>query len=203
MATRKVIDWEAVEIQYRAGIRSLKDVGAEFGVSDAGILKRAKRDGWTRDLRAKIQAKADAKVSASLVSGEVSAQTKLAEAQVIEAEATVQARIRLGHRTDIGRSRKLALDLLAELEAETGSVDLFQQLGEMLRSEDKNGQDRRNDLYHKVISNAGRVDSMKKLADTLKVLIGLEREAYNINIDQGDGADKAPSGLAHFYGESE
>jgi hypothetical protein len=47
---RKVIDWEAVEIQYQAGVRSLKDIGVEFGVSDAGIIKRAKNEGWTRGL---------------------------------------------------------------------------------------------------------------------------------------------------------
>ena len=46
---RKAVDWEAVEREYRAGIRSLKDIGAEFGVSDAGIVKRAKRDGWERE----------------------------------------------------------------------------------------------------------------------------------------------------------
>ena len=63
----RIIDWEALEIQYRAGIRSLKNIGSEFGVSDAAIIKRAKRDNWSRDLKAKIQARADAKVSASLV----------------------------------------------------------------------------------------------------------------------------------------
>lgn len=180
MMARKKVDWEAVEIQYRAGIRSLKDIGSEFGVSDAGILKRAKRDGWVRDLKSKIRAKADAKVSASLVSGEVSAQTKVAEAAVIEAESTVQARIRLTHRSDIARSRKLAMSLLEELEIETGDIDLFRELGEILRSDDDKGQDKRNDLYNKVISSAGRIDSMKKLAETMKTLVGLEREAYGL-----------------------
>ncbi|MBR7513521.1 hypothetical protein KC219_25515, partial [Mycobacterium tuberculosis] len=55
-----------------------------------------------------------------------------------------------------------------------------EELGEILRSEDDKGQDKRNDVYRKVLSSAGRVDSMKKLADTLKVLIGLEREAYGL-----------------------
>lgn len=180
MTERKKVDWEAVEIQYRAGIRSLKDIGSEFGVSDAGILKRAKRDGWVRDLKSKIRAKADAKVSASLVSGEVSAQTKVAEAAVIEAESTVQARIRLTHRTDIARSRSLAMALLGELEVQTGNLELFEQLGEMLRNPDDKGIDRLNDLYQKVISTPGRIDGMKKLAETLKNLIGLEREAYGL-----------------------
>jgi len=180
MTTKRSIDWEAIEAQYRAGIRSLKDIGGEFGVSDAGIIKRAKRDGWVRDLKAKIKAKADAKVSAALVSEEVSARAKATEAQVIEVESQVQARIRLDHRRDIQRFRALCLSMLAELEAETRDLDLFQQLGEMLRSEDDKGQDRRNDLYMKVISSAGRIDSLKKLSETLKHLIGLEREAYGI-----------------------
>ena len=71
MATgKKDIDWEAVEFHYRAGIRSLKSIGAEFGVSDAGILKRAKRDGWSRDLAAKIRAKADSMVGRSRYAAE-------------------------------------------------------------------------------------------------------------------------------------
>jgi hypothetical protein len=198
MASKR-IDWEALEIQYRAGIRSLKDIGAEFGVSDAGILKRAKRDGWTRDLKAKIQAKADAKVSASLVSGEVSALTRLAEAAVIEAESTVQARIRLAHRKDISRARNVSLDLLAELEHETANPELFEELGELLRSEDDKAQDKRNDIYRRVISSAGRIDSMKKLADTLKTLIGLEREAYGLaNAADGDSPGSNPARGAVF-----
>ena len=44
---RKDIDWKAVAIEYRAGIRSLKDIGAQFGVSDAGtrpsLIQRARR----------------------------------------------------------------------------------------------------------------------------------------------------------------
>ena len=197
MTTRKVIDWEAVEIQYRAGIRSLKDIGAEFGVSDAGILKRVKRDGWTRDLKAKIQAKADAKVSASLVSGEVSARTKLAESQVIEAEATTQATIRLTQRADIARSRRLAMSLLSELEATTGNIELFEELVVFLRDEDEKGQDKRNDLYNKVISMSGRVSNMKSLADTLKTLVTLEREAYGIT-EGGEPPPGSPGGKGEF-----
>lgn len=178
---RAVIDWEAVEIQYRAGVRSLKDIGSEFGVSDAGILKRAKRDGWSRDLTAKIKAKAAAKVSEAMVSAEVSAQTKANEATIIEVEATVSARIQLAHRSDIQRSRNLAMKMLEELEQTTGNRELFEHLGELLANPDDKGVDKRNDLYMKVIAMPQRVDSMKKLAETLKVLVGLEREAFGID----------------------
>jgi hypothetical protein len=75
------------------------------------------------------------------------------------------------------------MNLLGELEIETDNVDLFERLGDFLRSDDDKGQDKRNEVYRKVISGAARVDSMKKLAETLKTLIGLEREAYGVAED--------------------
>ena len=182
--TRKVIDWESVEIQYRAGIRSLKDIGREFDVSDAAIVKRAKRDGWTRDLRAKIHAKAEYKVSESLVSAEVSAQTKVREREVIEANAAAVADVRLAHRNDIRRSRALTNKLLDELEGLTDNRELFEQLGELMHSPDDKGMDRLNDLYRKVVELPNRTKVMKDLAETLKTLIALERQAYNLDEQQ-------------------
>ena len=182
--TRKVIDWESVEIQYRAGIRSLKDIGREFDVSDAAIVKRAKRDGWTRDLKAKIRAKAESKVSESLVSAEVSAQTRVREREVIEANATAIADVRLAHRSDIRRSRELTNKLLDELEGLTDNRELFAQLGELMHSPDDKGMDRLNDLYRKVVELPNRTKVMKDLAETLKTLIALERQAYNLDEQQ-------------------
>jgi len=164
-STKKEIDWEAVEIQYRAGIRSLKDIGAEFGVSDAGILKRAKRDGWERDLKAKIQAKADAKVSAALVSKEVSEAKTLTENIVVEANASAVAAVRLAHRAHIKRGQDMTLKLLAELEGMTDEVAF----------------------------NV-RVESNKKLSETMKTYVGMEREAYGINSDTaGDNEGSNPA----------
>lgn len=182
--TRKVIDWESVEIQYRAGIRSLKDIGREFDVSDAAIVKRARRDGWTRDLKAKIHAKAESKVSESLVSAEVSAQTKVREREVIEANAAAIADVRLAHRNDIRRSRALTNKLLEELECLTDNRELFEQLGELMHSPDDKGMDRLNDLYRKVVELPNRTKVMKELAETLRVLVALERQAYNLDEQQ-------------------
>lgn len=181
LTTRKVIDWESVEIQYRAGIRSLKDIGKEFDVSDAAIVKRAKRDGWSRDLRAKIQAKADAKVSESLVSARVSAQTKVRERDVIEANASVIADALLLQREDVRRGRTLVMSLFEELEHETAHRDLYQQLGELMQSPDDAGVDKLNELYRKVISLPQRIDGVRKLSESLRIQIELERKVLNID----------------------
>jgi len=41
-------DWEAIETAYRAGALSLREIGAQYGVTEGAIRKRAKRDGWVR-----------------------------------------------------------------------------------------------------------------------------------------------------------
>ena len=192
----KSVDWDAVELAYRAGVRSLKDIGKEFGVSDAGILKRAKRDGWARDLSAKIKAKAEAKVSAAAVSGEVSALTKLAENQVVEANAQMQADIILSHRQDVGRARKLAMKLLEELEHQSDDCGLYDELFDLLQKDEGSGKrrndaanTRRRELLNKVIALPSRTKTMKELSETLRNLVSLEREAFGID-KGGDLAGK-------------
>jgi hypothetical protein len=155
-------------------------MAATHGITEGAIRKRAKRDEWVRDLAAKVQAKADALVRKEEVRSAVRAESAYSERDIVEAGAEAIARIRLAHRSDISRSRALAMSLLGELETQTANLELFEQLGDILRSDDERGQDRRNDIYQKVISSAGRIDGMKKLSDTLKTLIGLEREAYGL-----------------------
>lgn len=45
---KRIIDWEGVEAAYVAGMESLRAIGERFGVSDAGIIKRARKYGWKR-----------------------------------------------------------------------------------------------------------------------------------------------------------
>ena len=67
MSEKKKIDWERIEVDYRAGIKTLRDIAAEHDISHVSVNKRAKRDGWVRDLTAKIQAKAAELVTRSMV----------------------------------------------------------------------------------------------------------------------------------------
>lgn len=183
MATQT--DWEAVERDYRAGLLSVREIGAAHGVSHTAINKRAKKYGWERDLKAKIKVKADALVSRSEVSKEVSSKQAETEREIIESNATAIANVRMAHRGDIRRSRGLVNKLLDELEGLTDNAELFDSLGEMMHSPDENGYDKLNELYHKVISLPSRSKTMKDLADTLKTLVSLERQAYDLDAKQG------------------
>jgi hypothetical protein len=171
------VDWERVESDYRAGILSLREIAAaNAGVNHMAIARRAKREGWTQDLSAKIHAKADELVTRQAVTESVTAERAVTDRVIVEENAQAIANVRLTHRKDISKFRAIALKLLEELEAQTIDKGLFEDLGFLLRQED----DKRNDIYNAVISSAGRIDGVKKLAEVLKILIGLEREAYGI-----------------------
>ncbi len=174
-------DWEAIESAYRAGVMSLREIASQHGISEGAIRKRAKRDDWSRDLNAKVKERADDLVRKAEVRKQVRTETVLSERVLIEATAEVVATVRMEHRGDIRRARELTNTLFDELAGECGDVAALEQLGEMMRREDDKGMDRLNDLYNKIISLPSRVKSMKDLSDSLKTLIGLEREAYSID----------------------
>ena len=190
-AEKKVIDWEKIELDYRAGVKTLRQIADEHDISHVSINKRAKRDGWVRDLSAKIKAKADDLVTKSLVTNEVTNEKRLTEKQIIDEGATALTNIRLGQRKDIQRSRKIAMSLFDELEHQVGieNVENLEKLGELLRSDDDKGRDALNDLYMKIISMPGRVKSMKDLSDTLKTLIALERQAFGLDDENNKPVD--------------
>ncbi|HBC2001460.1 TPA: hypothetical protein ACHT5R_001687 [Citrobacter freundii] len=191
-------DWEAIESAYRAGVLSLREIASQHGISDTAIRKRAKKEEWTRDLAAKVKAKADDLVRKREVRAQVRSENQISERELVEATAEAIANVRMEHRGDIKRARELANLLFSELSAECTDVEALHKLGELMLSPDEKGQDKLNDLYHKIISMPQRVKSMKDLSDTLKTLIGLEREAYSIKEDEPSSVNKGTS-LNDFY----
>ncbi len=189
-------DWEAIESAYRAGLLSIREIGSHHGVTHTAINKRAKKEGWERDLKAKIKAKAEALVSKREVSKQVSIERMVSERQLIEANAEVIATVRMEHRGDIRRARNIANSLFDELEAQCADIESLRKLGDiMFDPDEKTGRDRLNEAYQKATSLPGRVKSMKDLSDTLKNLVGLERQAYDIDGPDGDDATKKLSDL--------
>ena len=190
-AEKKVIDWEKIELDYRSGVKSLREIATDHEISEGAIRKRAKRDDWSRDLSAKIKAKADDLVRKEQVRSEVRTQNTISEKETIDANANLVASVRLSQRKDIQRSRKIAMSLFDELEMMVGqeNVKLLEMLGELMWSPDDKGNDKVNDLYMKIISMPGRVKSMKDLSDTLKTLIALERQAFGLDDENNKPVD--------------
>jgi len=195
-ADKKPHDWETIEKDWRAGIKTKLQMSQEYGISRAAIDKHFDKLGIERDLTEKIKQRADALVTQAAVAEVTREVTQkrlvTTEKEIVEVNARNQADLILAHRKDIPRYQKLAASIMSELEAQTGNKELFDQLGKLLQEADEKGMDKLNEIYRKVIATPQRVDSFKKLTETYKILIGLERQAFGISDNANGDADKPP-----------
>lgn len=195
-------DWERIELDYRANVKSLREIGSEHGITEGAIRKRAKKEGWVRDLGGKIQAKAEELVRRDAVRTEVRASQAASEKAVVDANAQAIADVRLAHRKDILRARGLTNALLDELAKQTDpdTLLLLGELGELLcKPDDKTGRDRLNELYHAVIALPERAKTMKTLAESLQKLVDMERTAFGMDAkDKAPGTDPLALAVAEF-----
>ena len=183
---KKEVDWQTLALDYRAGVKSMRLLSSEYGISTARIGQVADERGWSRDLAAKIRTMTQAKLERSILDGILDTEKSIAENDVVEANAQMQTCVIRQHRAYIARALALAMSLLEELEIATGDNALLRNLGRLMQAPDANGNDKLNQIYGKVITLPSRVDVMKKLSDALRVLIALERGAFGIDRKETD-----------------
>lgn len=174
---RTPTDWEAVERDFRAGILTYAEMAIRHGVSKGRISQVAKRDGWTQDLSKKIRAKAEAKLNAATVNAELNAERAASVAETVEIGAQVIVNIKLAHRSSINKARQMVEKLMAELEAESD------------RKPKEAKEDGEKDLP--LMPLGAKVTVLKSLAESMRTLIGLERESFGLDEIPSD-SDGAP-----------
>lgn len=197
--TRPPVDWEKMEPEWVAGIKTKLQLSQEYKVSRAAIDNHFKALGIVRDETAKIRAKAEALVTQDAVTQKVTCVTsdeKKASKERLELNAEMLAGVMRGHRKDAGRLRAVVTALLEKVECIVKETELFKQVGEMCVSTDSSSIDRINELYNKVISLPAQTDTTKKLAETMKILIDLERRIFKIEDGSEDPAEAAARGAA-------
>jgi len=189
VAAPKKVDYGLIEADWRAGVKTPSQMAAEYtkatgvSVSPPAIIKHFKKLGVPRDLKDKVQQKADAMVLQAMVTGKVSEETLRPDVEIIDTNAKVLATVQLSHRRDIGRGRNLVMRLLDELEHQTANPDLYEGLLTALEAETDDPKRRRKlqETFHRAMSLGGRASTMKQLADSLRILIAAEREAYGLD----------------------
>ena len=187
---KKPTDWEAIERDYCAGLLSLREIASSHpSTNHVAIARRAKKEGWVRNLTEKIQAKADELVTRSHVTDGVTESSRVSEREVIDANAEMMANVIRSHHKSLGRLDTVIKLLFDRLEAELSGTELFDQLGELMAAPDEKGQDKLNELYRKVIALPSHTDTAKKLAETLKTKIELERKVFKIEDQPADSSD--------------
>jgi hypothetical protein len=193
---RKDVDWAAVENAYRAGIQSNRQIGDKYGTTEGAIRKRAKKEGWTKDLAPAVRQRAK-----QMVRGDGTQAPRVRTAadddKAVEQEALVAATVMTTHRKDIRQGREMVMVLLGELtqvtkHAEAIEDDIYEET-----AGEKNPA-RRNAML-KAVSLGGRAGTIRDLSNALARLIPLERQAFNLDDKEG-GDDLAAAILALKHG---
>jgi hypothetical protein len=204
-AARKSIDWERVEIDFRAGFKTLREIAGQHGITHAAIQKRAKRDGWDRDLQGRIHAKAAALVAKQSVAKPGSQVSKATEREVVSAEAAIIAQVQTGRRAMVERLRSAATKLVAEMEGmdANASTALLGQLRDLAEKiEDPNARrgtlNQISDVENAVTLEA-RITMFNKLMSSAGALLLAEADVYGLSKDAPAGS--VPAGLSLFYPE--
>lgn len=207
---KSAVDWESIELHYRAGKRSLESIGKEFGISKGRISQVAKKEGWDRDLQPKIDQRAKAKIAkeaaeslakqAALNDPYKQAARRLGEAAVIEANATIAASADLINRQDITLALDSSRSMLEEV-AELSRADfkeMLQAVADEMDTSTATKADKVNELYRYIISLAGRVKMGKDIAATHAVYIPMQRKVLKLDSDQSASAAEIDALLAQI-----
>jgi len=179
---RKSVDWEAIEREYRTGQHSIAEIGRHFDISHPAILKRAKRDGWTRNLAAKVREAVTAKLVTSEVTGAAG------QRETIEAAAARVVQVVREHRKDIGSGRSIVRNLFAELaEASERHDELEDDIVAETADDARAG---RRTAMLRAVSLSTRAGVAFTLSSAMKNLVVLEREAFGLE-GVGDGGSES------------
>lgn len=160
------LDWDWAQVQYETTDKPTVDIATEIGVTPTLLISKASNKGWTRNKGNLV-----AKMTAEMV---IANRERLAEVQerklaVIErVNAEMQASVLSTHRKDIKQARDICSTLIGDLVTVTPSED---------------------DDPLATLDTKSRV--LGRLADSMKTLMLLERQAYGI---QGvfEDLDKPP-----------
>ena len=111
MASKKKIDWVAIEGAYRTGVMPLRAIAEKYGCSEGLIRQYAKREGWLQDPEGKKR-----EYVKSLMSG-ISTQTPT---QRVNATLTREAE---QDASDMGDSLALARKCISKLSTMVDATD--------------------------------------------------------------------------------
>jgi hypothetical protein len=183
---KPTVDWESVERQYRAGMLSIREIAKAYGVNHATILKRAKRDSWSRDLTAKVKAA----VTTGLVTTEVTTSDAKTERKIIEQAAVTIITLVRGHRKDIGNARAVAEKLLKQLEDAATNRPLLEKIVSEVEDGDTGASTIRRNALMRAVSLPSHAGILRDLSTVYKSLILLERQAFNMDAGEPEKSDE-------------
>ena len=186
-------DWESVKNEFRAGQLSNSEIARQHGMSEGTIRKRAKKEGWKKDLSQRVKQAVRTELVRDAVR-EPHARTRAevrTEEEIVETAAQRGAGVIKMHRKDIGCGRAIVgvlFERLAEAAESRGELE------EAVREATKGDASlTRYNALMKAISLPAHAAVLQQLSLALKLIIQLERQAYSLETKPADPAPVPPA----------
>lgn len=164
-----MIDWEAVEREYRAGVLSLREIARQFAISDTAIRKRAKAENWTRPLADKVREAVIEKLVRTDGSQSGSHLQRANDAEIVENAALRGMAVVTSHRRDLEQLHGLKRILAGRLAQ---ILDGLKPDGPCMGEKESPG------------------DLLEKLSRIASRLIPLERQAFSLDANGPEKSQK-------------
>lgn len=148
---KKPVDWAEIERDYRTSKMSVREIARWYGITEAAIRKRAKKDGWERP-----SSQEGAQAEAANPEPE-----KVYVGTVLTPENTTPEAI-------VGRGRNLVMRMMDELDATTSRLGELEAL--IIASTDEADAGGQRAALMQSVSLKTRSDVLKALATAAKTL---------------------------------
>lgn len=179
--TRPNYDWEKIEAEYRAGAMSVREIGRRNGPAEGTIRKRAKKQGWKKDLARRVRQEVRNQVVRTEVRKKDAAELRT-DREIVEASAKIGADVIMEHRDRISKGRQIVDTLIEQLGV---TLEYIGEIEETIDKSDTVGTIQQSRM-HDAISLPSHAKVVTNLAAAMKTFVSLERQAHNLDATGDD-----------------
>jgi hypothetical protein len=186
MGRRSDICWHQIEVQYRLGLKSIREIARTYNIADSNLRARAAKEGWTRGdgEAARIatrEAVAEATRShAAQIGAEIGARQAQVERDVLEATVLSAVEVVREHQLVSRRGVQVANQLLRQLELACANTELAEEEVRQARANDP----ARAALIDKQLGLRGLVDAFDRWSGAYSKVAQTERQAHRLDSEE-------------------
>ena len=166
-------DWERIELDYRTGRYSNRELERLHGPTEAMVRKKAKDNGWTRDLSEQIRQRVLEKTTAAVTREVSRAET---DRQYVEEAAEAGANIIRGHQRLLIQAKNIAETLMDRLTDQLKNKTMKIEVRGEVMEVDVN------------LDYAGK--SLGHATQALERVVKMERQSYGLDADDKESIGK-------------
>lgn len=209
-------DWQAIERDYRTGRFTDQELADKHGsiVTRQAISKKAREQGWTKDLSREVRQATKASVIRAQVAEAVAADVAADVAQscadatssttnAVLAAAELNKQVILSHRKSLKSAQEVAGELLLELSEQRLLLEHKELLAQVLAGAGAEPVDvaLAQSAIQRTLALGNRGKTFKAITDAIVNLQNAERVAFGLDEKDDDpDKDSVSQALADFFG---